>query len=230
VDDSPSRDPAIPPHRLVALGDGVFAIVMTLLVFQLAVPSLDEGESLAGALAGMWPDFAVYVLSFLVLGVFWVIHHVLFDIIERYDTTLIWLNIAYLMFAALVPFSTDLFTTHGVATTTAIFYGSNMIAVYATGWSIFGYATRDRRLVSDDFDVSVIRGGTRMGVAYMAFMVPSIAIAVLSPTLSFTLYGLMVLAFMTATVVGRVEVVVLWRRAQAGVDGDRPAEERLVDA
>ena len=83
--ESHTDEPAIPAHRLVALGDGVFAIVMTLLVFQLGMPDVESGESLGEALVGMWPDFAVYALSFMVLGVFWVIHHVLFDLVERYE-------------------------------------------------------------------------------------------------------------------------------------------------
>ena len=92
--DRPASDtPSIPPQRLIALADGVFAIVMTLLVFELSVPLATDSEGLTKELAEMWPEFSVYVLSFMVLGVFWLVHHLVFDTVERYDTTLIWLNI-----------------------------------------------------------------------------------------------------------------------------------------
>jgi uncharacterized membrane protein len=222
VDESSTTEPAIPPTRLVALGDGVFAIVMTLLVFQLTVPVLAEDQTLPEALLDMWPDFAMYMLSFLVLGVFWVIHHVLFDVIQRYDTTLVWLNIGFLMFAALVPFSTGLFTEHGATTATAVVYGLTMMSVFATGWAIFSYATRDRRLVAADLDEGLIKGGRLMGMAYMAFMVPSLAVSLLSPTASFVLYGVMVLTIIVATLVGRGEVVLLWPTGRAA-RGDEAA-------
>ena len=214
---TPSQETAIPPHRLIALGDGVFAIVMTLLVFQLGVPVVTESEALVPELLLMWPEFAVYVLSFLVLGVFWLIHHVLFDLIERYDTTLIWLNIAFLMFAALVPFSTSLFAEYGATTTTAVVYGLNMISVFGIGWAIFSYATGHRRLVAADLDRDLVRGGILMGVAYMAFMITSLAVSFISPVASFALYGVMVVTIIVTTIVGRGEVVLLCRSGRGTV-------------
>jgi uncharacterized membrane protein len=214
--ESQTDDPVIPPHRLVALGDGVFAIVMTLLVFQLGVPDVESGETLGEALVAMWPDFAVYALSFMVLGVFWVIHHVLFDLIERYDTTLIWLNLGFLMFAALIPFSTGLVAEFGPTTATAVVYGLNMLAVFGAGWAIFSYTTHGRRLVAPDLDVEIIRRGNAMGLAYMAVMVPTMAVSLVSPVASFVLYGLVVAANIIATVLGAGELVMLWppRREQ----------------
>jgi uncharacterized membrane protein len=195
----------------MALGDGVFAIAMTLLVFQLGVPAATSGDRLAAQLIGMWPDFAMYAMSFLVLGVFWLIHHVLFDIVERYDTTLIWLNIAFLLFAALVPFSTSLFAEHGATTETAIFYGLNMITVFATGWGIFVYSTAGRRLVGAGVEDAVIRGGRTMGLVYMLYMLPSTLMAFAAPIVSFCLFGLGVATIIGSTLIGKAEVVLLWR-------------------
>ncbi len=210
----PSNEgPASSPQRLVALGDGVFAIVMTLLVFQLGVPLAAEvrgdGE-LSSQLVEMWPEFLIYGLSFLVLGVFWLIHHLVFDVIERYDTTLIWLNIVFLMFAALIPFSSRLFGEHGATSVTALVYGINMLVVFAMGWAIFSYATRRERLVANDFDAAVERGGNVMGLVYMLFMVPAVAVSFLSPVAAFALYGLLVLAIIVFTVIGKAEVVMIW--------------------
>ncbi len=226
--DEVSPPAPIPPTRLVALADGVFAIVMTLLVFRLGIPAVSGTDSLGDALLDMWPEFAVYALSFLVLGVFWLVHHVLFDLIERYDSTLVWLNIVFLMFAALIPFSTGLFAVHGATTATAVVYGLNTITVFGTGWAIFSYATGGHRLVAADLDPDLVRGGKRMGLAYMLFLVPSLAVSIISPTMSFVLYSMLVAAFITMTLVGRGEVVMVWRRPPASRRESTPPRDPAV--
>ena len=93
--------------RIVNLSDAVFAIAMTLLVLDLRVPDLPEGlvdSELPAALLSLWPKYLGYVLSFVVIGTFWVIHHSIFRSIRRYDRTLLWLNFLFLMFVAFVPF------------------------------------------------------------------------------------------------------------------------------
>ena len=202
---------AVSPHRLVALADGVFAIVMTLLVFQLAVPAASDAADNAALwreLREMWPDFLIYGLSFLVLGVLWLIHHMLFDAIERYDTTLVWLNVLFLMFAALIPFSTALFGEHGLETVTALVYGVNMLAVFDTGWVIYRYDTAGGRLVRADYDQALERDASRMGAVYTGLMVVPLALALAAPLVSFLIYGGLVAAFIGFTLAGRWDVVV----------------------
>lgn len=204
-----AETPTIPPHRLEALADGVFAIVMTLLVFQLGVPLATESGSLESQLADMWPDFLIYALSFLVLGVFWLVHHLVFDAVERYDTTLIWLNILFLMLASVIPFSTGLFIEHGAITVTALVYGINMALVFMTAWAIFTYATTGLRLASSDLDPEIVRGGRRMGLVYMAAMLIAITVSLISPVAAYALYGLFVVTIIVFTMVGRAEVVMV---------------------
>jgi len=194
----------------------VFAIVMTLLVFQLGVPLATDTEHLGSQLADMWADFLIYVLSFLVLGVFWLIHHLVFDAVERYDTTLIWLNILFLMFAALIPFSTALFGEHGATPVTAPIYGVNMLLIFATAWAIFWYTTSGHRLAVSDLDPELIRGGRRMGFVYMLCLLVSITVSFFSPVAAYVLYGVFVVTIVVFTVVGRAEIVVIL-----------PATERL---
>lgn len=111
------------PERLSTLADGVFAIVMTLLVLELSVPvvkGLSGNSELLLKLAELWPEFLIYGLSFMILGLFWVIHHSIFADVKRYDTTLVWLNIAFLMFVSLVPFSTALVGKNGFIAVMAV--------------------------------------------------------------------------------------------------------------
>src|SRR5262245_51614359 len=72
--------------RVEAFSDGVFAIAITLLVLDLRVPARDALHgSLARALGHEWPAFAAYVTSFLVIGIIWVNHHGVFELVGRVD-------------------------------------------------------------------------------------------------------------------------------------------------
>ena len=86
-----------PTNRLEALADGVFAIVMTLLVLELGVPVVAEATNaeIGEALAEMWPEFLIYALSFLVLGAFWLMHKMMFESIVMSDPPLTWLNVVF---------------------------------------------------------------------------------------------------------------------------------------
>jgi uncharacterized membrane protein len=209
----------VPPLRLQALADGVFAIAMTLLVFQLGVPlasEVDDNAGLAEAMGEMWPEFLIYGLSFLVLGLFWLIHHMLFDAIERYDTTLVWLNVGYLMVVALIPYSTALFGEHGPETVTALVYGVNMLLAVELAWAIMVYATGGRRLVASDYDPALARGGTMMGRVYTVVMLVPLAVSFPYPAVAFGIYGAFVVTFIGFTLLGRWDVVTVWPGGRAG--------------
>lgn len=96
---------SVTTDRLKALSDGVFAIVMTLLILELKVPV--NGDLLHGLLE-MGGEFQSYVLSFLTLGIFWIAQVTQLKWIETADRHLNWLVLAFLMFASLIPFSTKL--------------------------------------------------------------------------------------------------------------------------
>src|SRR3954471_24131831 len=83
-------------ERIAAFSDGVFAIAITLLVLNLKIPSLPADASstaLWSELLDDLPNLQAYVLSFLVIGLFWMTHHRVFTYIRRYDTTLVCLNL-----------------------------------------------------------------------------------------------------------------------------------------
>src|SRR5687767_4414582 len=99
------RDEAeVEVSRLVAFSDGVFAMGITLLVLALEMPTdvnVDE------ALRDRGTEFFAYFLSFAVVGRFWMAHHRIFGSVARFDTNLVVINLAYLAFIALVPFTSE---------------------------------------------------------------------------------------------------------------------------
>ena len=100
-------------ERLTSLSDGVFAVAMTLLVLDLRVPvglvaSRASEHGLWDALLKQGPSFAAYLLSFTMLGTFWLAQHTLLSIFDRCDRTLTWIHLGFLFVVSLLPFSAAL--------------------------------------------------------------------------------------------------------------------------
>jgi uncharacterized membrane protein len=93
--------------RIVAFTDGVMAVAITLLVLNLEVPDV-RADELDEALRELDGSFLAYVLTFALVGRFWVIHHNLFETLERFDGWMMVLNLFFLMLIALMPFGMDL--------------------------------------------------------------------------------------------------------------------------
>jgi uncharacterized membrane protein len=101
-----------PLERMIFFSDAVFAIVITLLVIEIEAPHLAPGATFAHSwreIAHSGASLAAFVLSFLVIGRFWVSHHRLFSHVSRYDDRLLWPNLIFLMAIALMPFATAFF-------------------------------------------------------------------------------------------------------------------------
>jgi uncharacterized membrane protein len=94
--------------RLEAFSDGVFAVAITLLALDLAIggPGAHH-QTLASNLAGHWPAFAAYPVSFATIGIIWVNHHTLFKNFSDVDRTLLFLNLLLLFFVVSIPFATS---------------------------------------------------------------------------------------------------------------------------
>jgi len=91
--------------RLEAFSDGVFAVAITLLALNITVEGPGHGRLQHQLWEHRW-SFAAYLLSFFVIGIIWVNHHVLIKSIALVDRTLLFLNLVLLLFVVLIPFST----------------------------------------------------------------------------------------------------------------------------
>lgn len=114
TDDGPVRA-TYTPERLGALSDGVFAIVMTLLVLELKIPEMPDGFSeqrLHEDLAHQIPNFLAWLISFVLLARFWIVHHAIVATLARCHTgTMVW-NFVVLGLVSLVPFGAGLIGTY----------------------------------------------------------------------------------------------------------------------
>lgn len=97
--------------RIEALSDGVFSIAMTLLVLELKVPELSHhatNDELLAALAKLRPSFLTFFITFMISGTFWFLHHLTFHFVKHMNQVLCWINLFFLMFVSLLPFSAGL--------------------------------------------------------------------------------------------------------------------------
>ena len=137
--------------RAEAFSDGIFAIAATLLVLDLAVPKPEP--SLLDGFLHEWPAYAAYATSFLTIGIIWVNHHAVLERIERVDRGLLFLNVVFLLFVALIPFPTKVLAHYlqmggDDAHVAAAAYGVAMILMGLT-FSILNYYSMARGLIHE---------------------------------------------------------------------------------
>ena len=97
--------------RLEAFSDGVFAVAITLLALSLTVPARASGH-LASALAHQWPEDAAYVVSFLIIGIIWINHHVIVSLLRTVDRAVLITNLVLLLAVVTIPFATELLASY----------------------------------------------------------------------------------------------------------------------
>jgi uncharacterized membrane protein len=178
--------------RLEAFSDGVFAIVITLLAFDLRPPPHDTGVSLASALWDLWPAYLAYVVGFLQIGVMWLNHHRVFQQVRNVDGVLLVLNLNLLLWVALVPFPTaivaDYLRDGGQDAATAMVLFSAVLLLNAVSFvSLYAWITHDDRIIGSLPPRDVVRAarlrfgvglGAYAGALVLSWFVPVAALAV----------------------------------------------------
>jgi len=188
---TPKAGTVLTTRRIESLSDGIFAFAMTLLVLNLALPDSNVGLSTAGLndlLLSQLHKFFNYALSFVLLAIFWIVHHQQFHYIKRSDSRLIWINIFVLMFVALMPFTNDLAGDYSGKTTAEVLFGGNMLVLGLLFLINWVYATRDSRLVDPDLDRALISRGVRRNIVAPAVSIVVIVLSLFIPHWSLWFY------------------------------------------
>lgn len=132
--------------RLIALIDGIFAFSMTLLVITIDVPSIKNvfsNQDLVNALYDLLPSIGIYILSFILLANLWILNHKYFISIKKVDNSFTWLNIFYLLFIVLFPFTTDLVGEFGGLPMSNIVFHANNLIIGILNFVIWNYAVKN---------------------------------------------------------------------------------------
>ena len=153
-------DETISKSRLISFSDGVFAIAVTLLVFNLKVPQVpaaDIHQALPLMIRAMLPNFTTYVLSFLLIAVYWTFHHRLLNLVTHLNTPFLWMNIWYLLLISFIPFPAALYGSYPHEIFSFIFYLVSMIMVTSMSMLMLGYASYKSRLISKDLPIAMVK-------------------------------------------------------------------------
>src|SRR5262245_28545437 len=181
---------ALGTARVAALCDGVFAIAMTILVLEIAVPTTETvpADQLPGALRKIGPQVLVYVISFINLGVLWVGQHNQYHFIARADRWFLWINIGYLLLVSFMPLSTALLGHYPLNRLALFVYGANLLAatlVLALHWH---YATAGGRLTAGPLPPGVVRLAHRRILGSAAAYATALVLSVLVPVAGLALF------------------------------------------
>ena len=173
-------------ERINALSDGVFAIAITLLVLNIEVPNdipADRvAQELPGRLAELIPDLLSYVVSFLVIGSYWMAHRSRFQNIRAVDRGLMWLNILFLMFVAFLPFPTALLDEYANDQLPVVLYAGSLAVARLPLTAIWWYATHNRRLIHGHLDARTVRWHRIRGLGIPLIFLLSIGVSFISLT------------------------------------------------
>ncbi|WP_440770506.1 TMEM175 family protein [Natronorubrum sp. DTA28] len=195
--------------RMEALSDGVFAIVLTLLVLQFEVPDVSASE-LPAAVADQETLLVSYLLSFVVVGLYWIIHHNLFRYIEAHDRILLWLNLLFLLSISFLPYPTELMGVYGTQFAWTL-YALNFVLVGVLLTAVWTYAARADFTAGEISDAAA-RLITIRGLISPAVFVLSIVVATVNLSAAYFVPILIIPAQM------------VWTRYYQGEIGDSDGE------
>lgn len=195
-------------ERLNALSEGVYAVVMTLMLLSViddvTRPEFDI-HHLIESLRDLWPKFVAFFISFFVVGALWIGDNVLLDDLTHVDVRYLWLKMFNLLAVTLLGFSATLLGEHPDHWLVEVIYGLNMIALYMWTWLSLRYALRnglmERRLDNENLLIGIkFRVWTAVAVYGMAT-----CLSIWSPLLSFNMFMLIAFIFSAATLFSSFE-------------------------
>ena len=178
-----ARDQTREVARIAAFSDGVFAIAITLLALQLEIPTMGNVDVWA-EVRTLGPEFLAFVISFAVIGAYWIAHHRMFSAIERYDDRLLRLNLLSLFFIVLIPFTTSLIGEHGDQPASVIVYALSISGAGFANTGITLYALRGHRLCDPELPEQTIKRHLWRGLTIALVFLFSLALLPLGPTVT----------------------------------------------
>jgi len=182
-------------QRLEAFTDGVYAIVITLLILDIRIPNV-QPASLGTALAGMLPQVFTYVLSFFVVALYWFSHHRVAQQVKQIDGTFVWLNMVWLLFVTVMPFPAALLGRYPLQPIPIAIYGVDLILTNVTGFVILLYMKGHPDLCFTLVDSRLLRRQVPVYAVTNGVYALGIALAWYLPWISYGLYASVLLALM----------------------------------
>lgn len=150
-------------ERMILFSDAVFAIAITLLVIEIKIPEIHEAQVtdklLLHKLRELIPKFIGFLVSFLLIGQYWIVHHRMFGYVVNFNDRLIWLNIFFLLAVALMPFSTGFYSEYVLTKTMTpvIFYTANIAALGFINFFMWRYISKPGKNLTENLTQPMAR-------------------------------------------------------------------------
>jgi len=178
-------------NRVEAFSDGVFAVVVTLLVFDLKIAHIDfaTNEKLWSGILSTLPKLLSWINSFLIVCVIWMNHHRLMDMLIGIDAGVFWFNNILLMFTSMIPFPTSLLGEYASTNAAACFYGL-VLTMPSMSFFIFRlYVLKHKDLLNETVSSKAFKKGTMLALYYGPVLyLTGAALSLISPWLGFAVY------------------------------------------
>lgn len=180
-------------NRIEAFSDGVLAIVITLMVLEIKIPAIENtatNNETWQQLQPVLPKFLAYLLSFVMVAVYWVNHHQLFHSLRNVDRTLLWLNNNFLLWICLLPFPTELIGSHPHSQVFVLIFALLMLlcalSFYLMRWYALKKANLSHETISNEYInaslrksligpilyfIAIISSPFKVTIAYVIFIV-----------------------------------------------------------
>ena len=183
--------------RVEAFSDGVFAIAITLLILEIHVPG--DTSHLLDELLQLWPSYLAYVVTFLLIGLVWANHHVMFEYIERSDRLLLFLNTLLLMNVASLPFVAAVLASalrNGEGENVAVgLYGGTLAVGGVFFNALWLHASRHHRLLNDTITPTEARALAQRFLAGPVLYLAGTVVGVFFPIAGIVVFAFLILFY-----------------------------------
>ena len=210
-----SHETGLSKERVELLTDGIFAVVMTLLVLEISVPRISSHNAIGSAAAGtellsglfdLWPKILSFGISFIILAIYWLAHHRQFYYIKHVNRTLIWINFMFLMATCLLPFSSSLLGEYRQQQISIFVFGANSIIIASLlsiqWWYLISH---NSRLVDENLDPIIKTTSLRRLLFGIMVYLIAIGISFVYIELSFFVFAMILIsAFMPNKIMHRM--------------------------
>ena len=181
--------------RVETFSDGVFAIAITLLVLEIAVPQSDF-DNLWRGIAHQWPAYLSYATSFITIGAIWLVHHGTFRRLEYANSWVVRINLGLLMAVAFLPFPTKLLAEaihdRDAEQAAVIFYGATLLVISLLLRALWAVIRRERDLLKPEVSEQEINALLAAITPSLGFYVGVIVLAIFAPRVA--AFGYLVIA------------------------------------
>lgn len=186
-------------QRIEALADGIFSIILTLMVFDMKVPQLSPGDSMDDyqlwiKIYSMWPQFLTFVFSFVILGCFWMGHKSHMNKVERTNRPYEFLNILFFFCVCLIPVGAITLSKYPMNTTAVLFYSSIVLLAGMVFMLKWHYAVR-HELYYSYLSAARIRGVYFRTLVNPICVLLAILVSFVDPRISYFFFLLPILYF-----------------------------------